>query len=496
MNTKSLITLYLVISLNFIFSDLINYNLNLVENVTFENASNNFGISDVWGYTDEHGIEYAIIGYQYGTSILDVSSTPGESIEVANFIGPSTGDYYFHRDYKTYGDFLYIVNEMYGGDVGMQVIDLSPLPEESPVQLNTYNLISQSHNLWVDDSGYAFIEHQTGDNIHIVNLLNPSIPTYEGSFNSFASNCHDIFTRDGVAYVSEGYSNRFGIYDLSNLNNISEPLAVIPCEGYAHNAWLNDAGTHIITTEETANKTIKIWDITNLNNITLSGEFLGENNLAHNVHVLNDLVYISHYTTGIKIIDIYNPERPVEVAAYDTYLLDDDSGFYGCWGAYPFTNNTYVYASDMQYGLYVFEFNEIQAGFVNGYIYFNGEIPLANSTIKSSLNNKTFYTDENGFYDFGFPSGPHEFIVNNEHLIQMDIIPRESHNINHYLEEEFSLGDVNQDTVINVLDILLIINFIMETSTPSPQQFWSSDLNEDSIINIQDIILLIQLILN
>jgi len=496
MNTKSIIALYLVIFLNLLFSDLINYNLNLIDNVAFDNASHDFGVSDVWGYTDEYGNEYAIVGYQYGTSILDVSTTPGESFEVANIIGPSSGDYYFHRDYKTYEDFLYIVNEMYGGDVGMQVVDLSPLPENTPIQLDTYNLISQSHNLWIDDSGYAFIEHQTGDNIHIASLIDPSNPTYEGSFNNLGSNCHDIYTRNNIAYISEGYSSRFAIYDISDLNNISNPLAIIPCEGYAHNAWLNDASTHIITTEETANKTIKIWDISDLDNITLSGEYLGENNLAHNVHVLNDLVYISHYTTGIKIIDIYNPERPIEVAAYDTYLLNDDGGFYGCWGAYPFTNNGYIYASDMQYGLYIFEFDEIKAGFVNGYIFFNSDVPLVNSSIKSLFNNKVFYTDENGFYDFGFPEGTHDFIINDEHIIQINIPPRESLTINHYIEEEFIQGDVNQDTMINVLDILLVINFIMETSLPSPEQQWSSDLNHDDIINIQDIILLIQIILD
>ena len=71
---------------------------------------------------------------------------------MGNFLGPSTGDYYFHRDFKTYADYLYIVNEMYGGDVGMQVIDLSPLPNNSPIQLETYNYINQSHNLWIDSS--------------------------------------------------------------------------------------------------------------------------------------------------------------------------------------------------------------------------------------------------------------------------------------------------------------------------------------------------------
>ena len=59
--------LYLLFLFNFSFPNLINYNINLIHNIAFENASNNFGVSDVWGYTDETGIEYAIVGYQYGT---------------------------------------------------------------------------------------------------------------------------------------------------------------------------------------------------------------------------------------------------------------------------------------------------------------------------------------------------------------------------------------------------------------------------------------------
>ena len=274
---------------------------------------------------------------------------------------------------------------MYGGDVGMQVIDLSPLPENSPIQLETYNYIGQSHNLWIDSSGFAFIEHQAGDNIQIVNLEDQSQPIYESTFGNLASNCHDIYTKNNIAYVSEGWSNQYGIYDISDLNSII-PLANIPCEGYAHNAWLNDSENLLVTTEETENKTIKIWDISNLNNINLLGEYLGENNLAHNVHIKDNLVYISHYTTGIKIIDIFNPSWPVEVAAYDTYPLNDDGGFYGCWGAYPFTSNGYVYASDMQYGLYILDFDEISAGWVSGTIYFNNTIPFENASMRAMLN--------------------------------------------------------------------------------------------------------------
>ena len=67
MFNKNNLVLFILIS---IILPLVNYNLELKHLIAFENDSNNFGISDVWGYTDETGIEYAIFGYQYGTIIL------------------------------------------------------------------------------------------------------------------------------------------------------------------------------------------------------------------------------------------------------------------------------------------------------------------------------------------------------------------------------------------------------------------------------------------
>ena len=292
------------------------YNLELINHqyeITDYNSSYNFGVSDVWGYTDESGIEYAIVGYRYGTLIYDVSTNPNAPSLIADIPGPSNGDYYFHRDYKTYDDHLYIVNEMTGIDAGMQVVDLSPLPKGAPIKRNTYTGVSQSHNLWIDsDLGFAFIEKNYPDNIHIVDLSNPNSPIHNASLSNVnGENCHDIYSINNIAYVSEGYSYQFGIYDITDIVNPIK-LASIPSFGYAHNAWMNTAGTHLVTGEETVGMTVKIWDIQDLNNINLVGEYLGENSLAHNVHVKNDFVYISHYTTGLKILDIFDPTDPID----------------------------------------------------------------------------------------------------------------------------------------------------------------------------------------
>ena len=61
---------------------------------------------------------------------------------------------------------------------------------------------------------------------------------------------------------------------------------------------------------------------------------------------------------------------------------------------------------------------------------------------------------------------------------------------------EINYGDITNDGVINVLDIVTIVNIILDTTTPTAYEEIASDLNQDSIINVQDIVLLINLVLS
>ena len=64
------------------------------------------------------------------------------------------------------------------------------------------------------------------------------------------------------------------------------------------------------------------------------------------------------------------------------------------------------------------------------------------------------------------------------------------------INESIILGDINQDSIIDILDIIFIINFILEQDNPNIGEEIASDLNSDGTINIQDIILIINLILS
>tara|TARA_B100001123_G_C15179299_1_gene974686 strand:- start:237 stop:734 length:498 start_codon:yes stop_codon:yes gene_type:complete len=58
------------------------------------------------------------------------------------------------------------------------------------------------------------------------------------------------------------------------------------------------------------------------------------------------------------------------------------------------------------------------------------------------------------------------------------------------------VGDINQDNIINILDIISLINFILGSEIPSTDETMLSDLNQDEIINILDVVMLVNLILN
>ena len=62
-------------------------------------------------------------------------------------------------------------------------------------------------------------------------------------------------------------------------------------------------------------------------------------------------------------------------------------------------------------------------------------------------------------------------------------------------QAEFLLGDINQDNIINVLDVVRMVSIIMEEYQPSSLEYLLGDLNEDGVINVQDVVLIVNIIL-
>ncbi len=59
---------------------------------------------------------------------------------------------------------------------------------------------------------------------------------------------------------------------------------------------------------------------------------------------------------------------------------------------------------------------------------------------------------------------------------------------------DINYGDVNQDNIINIQDIIIIVGFILNTNIPTNEELIVSDINEDQLINILDILLIVDII--
>ena len=57
------------------------------------------------------------------------------------------------------------------------------------------------------------------------------------------------------------------------------------------------------------------------------------------------------------------------------------------------------------------------------------------------------------------------------------------------------VGDLNFDNDVNVLDIVLLVNFILDESIPNDDQYFAADLNGDSMLDVLDVVLLVNHIL-
>ena len=57
-------------------------------------------------------------------------------------------------------------------------------------------------------------------------------------------------------------------------------------------------------------------------------------------------------------------------------------------------------------------------------------------------------------------------------------------------------GDINGDSIVNILDVVQVVGIILNTIDPTDSQLAAADINNDSIINILDIVQIVNIILN
>ncbi|MGH2575995.1 MAG: choice-of-anchor B family protein [Ignavibacteria bacterium] len=325
--------------------------------------------SACWGYSASNGREYAILGCVAGTSFVDI--TDSANIHEVDFLpGLSSG----WREMKVYSHYAYIVSEAVGS--GLQIVDLQYLPDSVHlVRTFTFSGYARTHS--ISQSGpYLYLNggNYMMGGVFVLDLTsNPELPVKRGEWET--RYVHDCRVRNDTIWacnISSGHvtvinaMNKDNLFEITNWVNNPNPSP--------HNCDITTDRRYILTTDENSIPgKLKVWNIQNLNNITLvtSWQPTGiTTSIVHNVEIYGNLAVVAHYTAGIRIVDISNPTTPTETAWYDTYPNSNSASYAGCWGVFRFPSGKII-GSDMSRGLFVIKIGTLTS--INGQ---NNSIPV------------------------------------------------------------------------------------------------------------------------
>ena len=323
--------------------------------------------SDITGfYQDER--EIAVMGLQNAAVFIDVTN-PYSPYEIDRISGETT----IWRDLKYWNRHVYIGNDADSntGAVGDGIKIVSVDNIDTPTLVGTITDFDNSHNIHIDSDGYLYIVGADNHDIWIYSLDDPANPNLVGTWNfqngetTADGYCHDIEVYNNKIYCASIYSGYFHIIDVLDKTN---PYTLVTHDtggGYisTHDCAITFDEQYLITADETEGGHIKIWDISNYNNINLVSEYFTpdwQTHTAHNIYVQEnnpDMLIISYYVDGTRFVDISNPENPIEVGYYDTSEIEDL--YAGNWGVYVDLPSGNIIASDIELGLYVLKFGGV-----------------------------------------------------------------------------------------------------------------------------------------
>ncbi|GEM_PF-713640 len=352
--------------------------------------------NDIWGFVDlNDNREYALIGLRNGTAVVDVTD-PENPFEIGSVAGNITT----WRDVKVYQFFkggrwnAYAYVTADNTSQGIQIIDLTGLPERISLAA-TFRGISSAHNIYMGNTDYASgvsLPGMTayaailGSNLNrgafrIFDLSNPIAPVEVTAPPAGTGYVHDatslVISDERTQFCAEGH-NPCEVYidyneDTIDLWDVTDKFAPVRISttgynrsAYTHSGWGTENTRFVFIQDEldeqdfNLNTTLRTLDISDLSNPVLSNVWTGPTQaIDHNGFVKGNRYYMSNYRRGLTILDITDPNTPVELAFFDTFPSPsaNSARFNGAWGTYPYLPSGTILVSDIEGGLFLLREN-------------------------------------------------------------------------------------------------------------------------------------------
>ena len=357
--------------------------------------------SDMWGWTDDEGNEYAITSCESGITFVDITNGK-RPVVMGRLLANAPGTSYWW-DIKVYQNHAFIGSEL--NDHGLSIFDLTQLTpfitafrqsqgysahmnrdiaQNGHTKLNIpfqptarYDGFSRSHNIVINEaSGFLYV---VGSNtcmggLHILDIQNPTSPQFVGCYDE------DGYTHDAQCVIYDGPDKRFTgreicfNYNEDTLTIVDvtdkEDMRMLARKGYkgaqyTHQGWLAEGMAYLMLDDELDELNIAkqhgkarthIFDVSNLRRPKRIGSHMGkEVGIDHNQYIHRGLSFQSNYCAGLRVVttDQLHVGKAKEVAYFDVSPGCDIADWYGAWSSYPFYTSDTVAVGSIENGLFL-----------------------------------------------------------------------------------------------------------------------------------------------
>ena len=210
----------------------------------------------------------------------------------------------------------------------------------------------------------------------MIDISDPLNPTFIGCFADGGTGragggyVHDAqcVTYRGPDQAHAGREICFGSNETAiSISDVTDPNAPVgisrgtyPSSSYVHQGWFTEDQQYFIQNDELDERVFDarthtyIWDLSDLDDPVLLTDFASNVvSTDHNLYVRGDFVYQANYSSGLRIMDISDPEDPFVAGYFDTRPQDSAVNFNGAWTAWPYPDSDLVIISSRAEGLFV-----------------------------------------------------------------------------------------------------------------------------------------------
>jgi len=252
---------------------------------------------------------------------------------------------------------------------GVTLLDLSDPAHPAEIGRYTSGLSSGVHNAWIEGDYAYLVVDGTGSGMRVLDISDPASPTVVASYYAGQSFLHDVYVRDGLAFLSH-WNAGLVILDVGNgvkggsPTNPVEVSRVSNLEGQTHNAWYWPEAGYVFVGEEDFQTPgiMRVLDVQDLENPEVVATFRVPGTTPHNFWLdeASAVLYLAWYENGLRALDVSGrlmgeidrQGREILAEVYDGPGTGCASGNGTCTWAPQFHNGR-VFVSDMNNGMIV-----------------------------------------------------------------------------------------------------------------------------------------------